>query len=170
MLDTVNPFAKTNPYTNYQCAVALVTVADGLVQGEPAAILLSDRLKVIANVDVDLSSEAIDVVVRTVPQKGLGISVTDLVNPYVKVGGTLASPSLVLDPEGAVIEGGAAIATGGLSFLAKRVSQRFFSSKDPCGDAVRDAEPAFREIHASILGEPVDDDVPDPVAEPSAQR
>ena len=56
--------------------------------------------------------------ISTVPQKGLGLSVTDLVNPYVKLSGTLAKPSLTLDPEGVLLEGGTAVATAGISILA----------------------------------------------------
>ena len=70
------------------------------------------------------------------PQKGLGLSITSLVNPYVRLTGTMGKPSLVLDAESVLIEGGVAVATAGLSILAKGVKDRFFSGKDPCGTAV----------------------------------
>ncbi len=69
-----------------------------------------------------------------------------LINPYTMIGGTLASPSLTLDPEGALIEGGAAVATAGLSIIAKRLNDRFFKAKDACGKAVADADPDFQAI------------------------
>ena len=34
--------------------------------------------------------------------------------------------------------GGTAVATGGLSILAKGFADRFLSSKDPCGDALKE--------------------------------
>jgi hypothetical protein len=36
-----------------------------------------------------------------------------------------------------VVEGGLAVATAGLSVVAKSMGERFFGSKDPCGDALR---------------------------------
>lgn len=89
---------------------------------------------------MNLGTEKFRVDIRTVPQKGLGFSVSDLVNPYVKLGGTLAKPALTLDPEGVLIEGGAAVATGGVSLLAKHFEERFIDAKDACGKAVADAE------------------------------
>jgi hypothetical protein len=43
---------------------------------------------------------------------------------------------LELDPESILIEGGVAVATAGLSILAKGFKDRFLSEKDPCGKAV----------------------------------
>jgi uncharacterized protein involved in outer membrane biogenesis len=148
VVTTVNPFVKKDPYTNVQCAVALVQVENGKAVGKPILVAQTDRLRIFANADVDLSTEKFNADIRTVPQKGLGLSVTDLVNPYVKLGGTLANPMLMLDPEGALIEGGAAVATAGVSILAKRFKERFIDAKDACGKAVTDAEPKFAELRA----------------------
>jgi len=52
----------------------------------------------------------------------------------------LGKPSLVLDPESVVIEGSVAVATMGLSILAKGLKDRFFSAKDPCGNALAAAD------------------------------
>jgi hypothetical protein len=145
-LTTVNPFAKTDPYTNIQCAVALVEIDNGEAAGNPIFVAQTDRLRVFADAEVDLGTERFNAGIRTVPQKGLGLSVTDLVNPFVKLGGTFAKPVLTLDPEGVLIEGGTAVATGGISILAKRFKQRFIDAKDACGKALTDAEPRFAEL------------------------
>jgi uncharacterized protein involved in outer membrane biogenesis len=146
VLTTVNPFAKTDPYTNLQCAVALVQVENGKAEGKPVLVVQTDRLRILANADVDLSTEELNAVFSTVPLKGLGLSLTDLVNPFVAIGGTLAKPMLTVDPEGALLEGGTAVATAGLSILAKRFKQRFIDEKDACGKALREAEPKFTEL------------------------
>ncbi len=148
VVTTVNPFAKKDPYTNFQCTVVLVQVENGKATGKPALVNQTDRLRILANADVDLSTEKFSATIRTVPQKGLGLSVTDLVNPFVKLGGTFAKPMLTLDPEGALIEGGAAVATAGVSILAKRFKQRFIDDKDACGKALKEAEPRFAELRA----------------------
>ena len=106
------------------------------------------RLNIFAAATIDLKTEKVDVKVNTVPQKGLGLSLSDLVNPYTAIGGTLAKPTLTLDPQGAMIEGGAAVATGGLSILAKRFAERYLTASDACGKAASDALPEFQAVKA----------------------
>jgi hypothetical protein len=60
-----------------------------------------------------------------------------LVNRLIRVGGTLSDPAMELDKARAVISGGAAVVTSGLSLLAKSFSDRFLGSDDPCGEARR---------------------------------
>jgi hypothetical protein len=60
------------------------------------------------------------------------LSVNNIINPFTKVGGTLSKPRIVLDTSGAVVGGGAAFATGGLSIFAKGLWDRWISSKDIC--------------------------------------
>ena len=62
----------------------------------------------------------------------MSISAGELVNPYVQVVGTLAAPRLAVDEKGILISGGAAIATGGLTVLARGVWDRIRGSGDPC--------------------------------------
>jgi hypothetical protein len=52
----------------------------------------------------------------------------------------------VLDPKGALIQGGAAVATAGLSILAKSIKDRFLSPKDQCGKAVEEAAGDFEQL------------------------
>jgi hypothetical protein len=84
-----------------------------------------------------------------VPTKGLGISFSDLINPYTMISGTLTNPSLTLDPEGVLVEGGAAVATGGISIVARRFKDRFLSAKDACGKAVAEVDEKFRALKES---------------------
>jgi hypothetical protein len=146
VLTTVNPFITKDPYTNVQCAVILARFENGKATGEPILVSQTDRLRILANADIDLSTERFDATISTVPQKGLGLSVTDLVNPFIKLSGTFAKPALTIDPEGVLIEGGAAVATAGLSILAKRFKQRYLDDKDACGKALKEAEPVFIEL------------------------
>ena len=146
VLTMVNPFAETDPYTDFQCAVVLAQLENGVATGRPVLVAKTDRLRILANAEVDLSTEEFNATIRTVPQKGLGLSVGDLVNPFIMLSGTFASPGLTVDPEGALIEGGTAIATGGISILAKRFKQRFLDEKDACGKALDEAEPMFSEL------------------------
>lgn len=139
LLDTLNPFARQDPYTKVRCGMVLAAVESGQVVGEPILIFRTDRMTITANANVDLRSEELKANFATTPRKGLGISLTSLVNPYVMVVGTLSEPILSLDSEEALVQGGAAVATAGVSILVKGIKDRFFSEKDPCGKAALEA-------------------------------
>ena len=143
VIDAVNPFVQSDPYTKLKCAAALGIVRDGVVSGKPFLVAETDKIRVFSEASVDLKSEKISANIRTVPMKGLGLSFSGLVNPFIKVNGTLLRPTLALDPESALLEGGAAVATGGLSFLAKQFKDRFLTSKDQCGKAIEEANSDF---------------------------
>ena len=153
VLNTINPFSKSDPYTNFECAVVLLLIEDGNISGKPAVVSQSDRLRIFANANIDLKSEKLSADINTVPQKGLGLSFSDLVNPFTKVGGTLAKPTLAVDAEGALIEGGAAVATVGLSIVVKRFKDRFLSEKDACGKAVSDSDADFQAVRLRFYPE-----------------
>lgn len=155
VIGSINPFTKTDPYTNFECGVILLLVEDGVVSGRPGIVTQSDRLRLFANTEINLTTEKIDVYINTVPRKGLGLSFSDLINPFTKIGGTLANPILTLDPEGAVIEGGVAVATAGVSILAKRFKERFLSAKDACGKAINDADLDSQAIKATYFPDSV---------------
>jgi len=140
LANAINPFTKSDPYTNVQCTVILMHIDSGVIDSKPVFVQQTDKLRIIANANIDLNSEKILVDFKITPRKGLGLSISNLVNPYVKLTGTLGKPSLVLDAESVIIEGGVAVATAGLSILAKGLKDRFFSGKDPCGKALADAD------------------------------
>jgi hypothetical protein len=60
------------------------------------------------------------------------VSATDFITPFAKLEGTLSSPRITLDPKGTVVEGGAAVATFGLSILAKGFWKRRVGSRKIC--------------------------------------
>jgi uncharacterized protein involved in outer membrane biogenesis len=146
VLSAVNPFTKTDTHNSVQCTAVLLAANDGVISGKPAAVMQTDKIQIFARATIDLKTEKLDADIKTVPQKGLGLSFTDLVNPYTKLSGTLARPSLTLDPQGALIEGSAAVATAGLSFLAMRFKDRYLTSKDQCGKAVTEANANFTAL------------------------
>jgi len=140
LFQAVNPLAKTEPTTRLNCGVYIINLADGKADIQ-AIVIQTDKLTILSAGTIDLNTERINLDFETRPRKGVGISASMLTNPYTKLGGNLAKPTIELDPARATIATGAAVATGGLSFLYKGVWDRYFSSRDPCGDALRrDAE------------------------------
>ena len=152
LLSALNPFSASDPYSNLKCTAVLAAVEDGQVVGAPVLVLQSDKLNIFVNATVDLKTERLSAEFNTVPQQGLGISLSNLINPYVRVSGTLANPALGFNPESALIEGGLAVATGGLSILALSFKDRFLSTKDPCGKAISDADESFRALEQRYGG------------------
>jgi len=140
VVETLNPFAKKDPYAKVLCATVLASVEGGQLVGKPLLVFKTDRLLIMADAEVDLRSEKLKLHFNTVPQKGLGISMTTLVNPYVMVTGTLGGPLMTIDPESTALYGGAAVATGGLSILALGLKDRLLSLEDPCKQAQVEAE------------------------------
>jgi len=134
LLSALNPLTKTSEYTQLDCAVFAADAKAGLVKAFPM-VYHSEMLTMISEGSLDLNTEKIDFAFHNKPRKGIGISSATLINPLIKLGGTLTAPATVMDPAGTLASGGLAVATMGISVLAKGMTDRFLSSTDPCGDA-----------------------------------
>jgi len=132
LLTLVNPLRKSDPYNQVECLVALASIKDGKLKGDPLVTFVTNKLAIISKAELDFSSEKIFATFNTVPQRGLGISASSAFNPFVGVGGSLAEPQVTLDPEGTIIQGSLAVATGGISLIGKSVLDRFTVSKKSC--------------------------------------
>lgn len=133
LLGALNPVSRRAQYAELVCGVVLLDIGDGRIQTHPGIAIQTDRLNVLARGSVDLETERIDINFQTIPRRGVGIGAGDLINPFIRVGGTLAHPRLTINRTGTAITGGAALATGGLSLLFQAASRRIRRSDDPCG-------------------------------------
>ncbi len=134
LFTSLDPYAETSDYTQLDCAVIAADAVSGKVDVSPV-IYHTKQLTILSQGVVDLNTEKIDLSFNTKMRTGIGISAGMLINPFIKVGGRLTSPAVEMDPAGTIIGGGLAVATLGISMLAKSMTDRFLSSKDPCGDA-----------------------------------
>lgn len=134
LLNALNPFRKDEPYTKVECGVYGVKIVDGVATLNPFAAR-TDKMTVVGSGRIDLKTERIDLTWNTRPRKGLGISASAITNPYVRLGGTLSSPAIGLKPTEAALSTGAAVATGGLSILAKGLFDRLRAEADVCKSA-----------------------------------
>jgi uncharacterized protein involved in outer membrane biogenesis len=139
LLNVLNPLAEKTPYTQIDCSAAAADIVDGQVTVGPV-VFNTQQLTFFSQGSIDLRTERLDLSFNTKPRQGLGLSTSVLINPFIKVGGRLAEPAIELDPKSAAVSGGTAVATAGLSLLARSISDRFLSSKDPCGDARKEIE------------------------------
>jgi len=140
VVGVINPFVKTDPTVNLVCTVAPLFLKSGKASSAPTFISLTDKLNVIAYGTVDLRTERLDLNFKTEARKGIGLSAAQLINPYIKLTGTLAKPQVTLDPKGTLVSGGAAVLTAGLSILVSTAWNRAFREKDPCAAVLAEAD------------------------------
>jgi len=131
LFSAINPLAKEKKYTRLDCGFFVFDIVDGVVRGR-AVGLQTDKLSVASLGTLNLATEALDFSFRIKQREGIGISLSGLINPYVKVGGTLASPALQIDKKRGFLTGTVAVLTGGLSVLAQGVWDRHLAKDNYC--------------------------------------
>ena len=145
LFSALNPLAKEEEFTNWECSVFAIDFESGL--GELTGFLLqSEKLMVVGGGKVDLNTEKLDIEFNTKPRAGVGVSADMFITPFVKLSGTLANPRVGLNEKGVLLSGGAAVLTGGLSFLYKGLMDRATAEGGRCEQALesvgRSSEPS----------------------------
>ena len=155
IINRLNPFVETDPYSEMLCHAGAMSIKGGKVDISPGIVIRGANMDVASGGGIDLSSEALDVAVNTRARKGIGINTTKAVTPFIRVGGTLANPRLVVDKKGVALSGGAAVATGGLSILAESLWDRWVATaKNPCDNLFAKAVEQDPELYRTILERP----------------
>ena len=131
VVTSLNPLAEARPSTRLDCGVYDIDIADGVANIEELAVQ-TERLTILSSGNVNLGTEAIDVSLSTKSREGLGLSIGSVANSFLKLSGTLNQPSVNLDAAGSVGTTGAAVATGGLSVLARGLFDRLSAEADIC--------------------------------------
>jgi AsmA protein len=98
----------------------------------------SDKMTLLGHGKVDFRTEKLNLEWITKPRKGIGVSASMLTNPYIRLGGTLSNPALQLKEAEAVVSTGAAVATLGLSLVAKGMYDRVTAEKKVCKKALEE--------------------------------
>ncbi len=135
LFNALNPFRKTDPHTTVECGVYGAKVVDGVATLDPLAAR-TGKMTVVGSGRIDFKTEKIDFAWNTRPRQGIGISASAITNPFVRLGGTLSSPTIGLKPTEAALSTGAAVATGGLSILAKGLLDRLRAEENVCKAAL----------------------------------
>ena len=127
----LNPLAEKEAYTDFECGLALVDIEDGVARfGE--TLLQTRKLMIVGGGRINLNNERLNLEFNTKPREGLGLSADMFVTPFVALKGTLRQPHLGLNEKGALLTGGAAVATGGLSLLVTAALDRATAAIDHC--------------------------------------
>jgi hypothetical protein len=147
MLNTMNPARKKDPYTDFECLIVPLTAVDGKFTAAPSIFASTAKIRAVTQGSLDLKTEEIRVGVRTTPRQVVSVSAAELFNPYVQLVGTLAAPRLAVDEAGVLITGGAAVATGGLSLLARGLWDRLSKAGDACTQV---SKQALKELQGRV--------------------
>ncbi len=126
------PGFDTRQPTQLLCMAARLSVVDGLVKTDPMVALQTSKILLESTGTLDLKTERLEVDFETTPTKLLSTSLSELINPFVTIKGTLANPSPTINATSTLFYGGAAAATGGLSIVAKGLWNRLLGTSKPC--------------------------------------
>ena len=104
MSQLINPVKGNTEYTEFNCFVSGFKIRKGLAD-VTALVLDTDNASLIGDGRIDLKTEQLDLTLRPFPKKGIetglfgkfSVGFGELAKP-LKLGGTLAQPSVVLDP------------------------------------------------------------------------
>lgn len=132
LFKALNPFSKDEEFTVLDCTIVALDIKSGKADID-ALYSQGEKIKIVGGGDIDLNTEKLNIEFNTKPRKGVGVSADMFVTPFVKVVGTLASPTIGVDKKGALLAG-ATVATGGLALLAKGVADRAAGETDRCAE------------------------------------
>ncbi|MEE4273072.1 MAG: AsmA-like C-terminal region-containing protein [Thermoanaerobaculales bacterium] len=138
LLKALNPFAKTEA-TELGCAVLAASFDDGVMTLEPAAIQ-TNAVTILGDGTVDFATEKLKLDWVSKPRKGLGLSASAITNSYIRLGGTLADPDVQVKPLEAAATTGVAVATMGISLVARGLWDRVTAEKKVCRRALKRVE------------------------------
>jgi uncharacterized protein involved in outer membrane biogenesis len=148
VLRLINPFQKQTAFTNFNCFVNRAEMHDGTARVR--LLLDTEETTIVAAGDVDLATEQLDIGIKPSPKSGYGLKgvaqvtlgFNELAKP-LKLGGTLASPSLAIDPTQATLAIGKAL--GGFALfgpfgIITALADVKLGGKDACLKAIEKAQ------------------------------
>jgi len=153
ILRMVNPFEEKREFTPVNCFVNNIEIKDGLAVVK--ILLDTDRTSIFGAGDVNLKTESLDLGIKPTPKKGampanISFSFRELSQPF-RLGGTLARPSLAIDPGRTAfvigkMAGALALGPIGIAAFFADVS---VGKKDPCAVAMESATQKDQPLDAN---------------------
>jgi uncharacterized protein involved in outer membrane biogenesis len=132
VFSVIMPKSKDTLVTQFNCIAGKMEITDGLMNTAPALAFSTQKIAVVARGTIDLKTEKINLNFNSTPTNALRINPGEIFYPYILITGTLAKPSAGVDPGKAALHGGAAIATLGVSVLAKGMLDRAGNTMPVC--------------------------------------
>ncbi|MEP5569113.1 MAG: hypothetical protein ABJN62_14840 [Halioglobus sp.] len=150
----IDPSSQQKDYTEMICHGGGVEIDQGVVSVNPGLVLRTEELDIALGGGFSLRDETLNMVFNTRARKGLGISASKALTPYLKLGGNFSHPRLGVNAKGVVVSGSAAVLTGGMSIVAEGMWDRWVAtSVNPCEAVFEDSEAAGKELK-KLFGRP----------------
>ena len=133
LFSTIMPASsQENINTQFSCIATNLQITDGLVTTKPAIAFTTQKIAVVTKGTLNLKTEKMKFNFNSTPTNALQINPGEMFHPYILISGTLANPTVGVDPGKAALHGGVAIATMGISVLAKGVLDRASNAVPIC--------------------------------------
>ncbi len=140
----LNPFAKSDEFSELKCAVARFKVTKGVAETRDGLAIETGKMTVSGGGRVDLGAETLDLAFKPEARQGFGVGLGNLVG-RVRVQGTFAEPGYGLDPLAAVtgtVGAVTSVVTGGISAITGALTgDRAKPETSPCQVALGLAPP-----------------------------
>ena len=140
-LNILNPFRKKQNESPINCIVSKFSIKDGTAVSDRGIAAQTQNLNVIGGGIVDLKNEQFDLVVHPEARSGINIGAITLVDA-VRVSGKFSDPDVNPETQAALLKRagtlGAALVTGGLSYIAQKLFEQTRFKDDPCGEALQE--------------------------------
>jgi len=149
ILELVDPFQKEQKHTNLHCGVVRLPIRNGIAMVDQSIAIQTSKIAVVADGQLDLGAETLDLAVHPYPLEGVTLSVGQIAK-LLRLQGSFLSPTIGANVESigkTALSVGAAIATQGGSLALESVLDQFSKDPDPCATAMgrpsaaRKAEP-----------------------------
>ena len=132
LLEVLLPGRKPEDFNQLECAAARFEVKDGVANSPNGIAFRFKRMDILGSGAVNLATGKILFGFKAVRRHWFDFSILSVASDFASITGTVDKPRVGLDTQGALITGGAAWATAGLSLLATNFLRTLSSSEDPC--------------------------------------
>jgi AsmA family protein len=160
----LNPFSHEEKRTDITCMVSGFEIRDGIAQST-ALVVDTKRMSVVGEGKINLKTEQLDVSLKPSPKEGAGISglgkvglsAGELAKSF-KLAGTLAKPSLAIDPTQTALTIGKAVGGSvlfGPAGIAASLATGGKGDENPCLTAIEAAKKGVKPAGDSAQGQGV---------------
>jgi hypothetical protein len=146
---------RTADDAQLECAAARFSVANGIATSSDGIALRLKHVDILGGGAANLETGEILFGYRAVRRELFSLSLLSLTSGFAAVSGTFDNPMVTLDPGGALIHGGAAWATAGLSLVAGELWRKLESSTDPCARIASGAHSMSDPLESLVRALPV---------------
>ena len=129
LLQVLLPGRKPDDFNQLDCAAARFEVKDGVANSPNGIAFRFKRMDILGSGAVNLSTGKILFGFKAVRRHWWDFNILSVASDFASITGTVSKPRVGLDTQGALITGGAAWATAGLSILATNFLRSMSSSK-----------------------------------------